>query len=207
MDTTASTGVAAMTKLDEQLRGLIAAGHIPDATTLVLRELGPEILGFLSGVLGDDDGDEVFSAFSEALWRSLGTFRSQCAVRTWAYMLARQAITHHERVERRHVMGRVPISELADVLEAVRKTYTTLAAQRRTALTELRNELSIEDRTLLILRVDRNLPFEEIAVAFAGTPADLEEPALQREAARLRKRFQLVKERLIARAKAIQPEP
>jgi RNA polymerase sigma-70 factor (ECF subfamily) len=195
-----------MTELDEQLRSLIEARRIPDATTLVIRELGPEILGFLSGVLGDHDGDEAFSEFSETLWRSLDSFRSQCAIRTWSYMLARQAVVHRQRNERRHVAGRVPISELADVLEAVRKTHTTLAAQRRTALTQLRNELSIEDRTLLILRVDRDLPFEEIAVAFADDPDALDDAALRREASRLRKRFQLVKERLMTRAKAIQPE-
>lgn len=195
-----------MTKLDEQLRCLIDARRIPDATTLVLRELGPEILGFLSGVLGDHDGDEAFSEFSEALWRSLDRFRSQCAIRTWSYMLARQAIAHRERNERRHVAGRVPISELADVLEAVRKTHTTLAAQRRTTLARLRDELSIEDRTLLILRVDRDLPFEEIAVAFADDPSALDDVALRREAGRLRKRFQLVKERLMTRARAVQVE-
>jgi RNA polymerase sigma-70 factor, ECF subfamily len=195
-----------MTELDEQLRGLIEARRITDATTMVIRELGPEILGFLSGVLGDAEGDEVFSAFSEALWRSLDTFRSQCAIRTWSYMLARQAIVHHHRVERRHVAGRVPISQLAEVLEAVRKTYTTLAARRRTALTQLRDELPIEERTLLILRVDRSMTFDEIAIAFADDPDALDDATLRREAARLRKRFQLVKERLMTRVKAIQHE-
>jgi RNA polymerase sigma-70 factor (ECF subfamily) len=195
-----------MTKRDDELRGLIEARRISDATTLVLREFGPEILGFLSGVLGDQEGDDVFSQFSEALWRSMDGFRSRCTIRTWCYMLARQAIVHHQRSERRHVAGRVPISELADVLEAVRKTHTTLAARRRATLAELRNELSIEDRTLLILRVDRNLPFEQIAEAFADDPDALDDVALRREANRLRKRFQLIKERLMTRARANQPE-
>jgi RNA polymerase sigma-70 factor, ECF subfamily len=172
----------------------------------VLREFGPEILGFLSGVLGDHEGDEVFSRFSEALWRSLEGFRSRCAIRTWCYMIARQAIGRHQRVERRHVAGRVPISELADVLEAVRKTYTTLAAHRRAALTQLRDGLSIEDRTLLILRVDRNLPFEDIAAAFADDLDALDEVALCRESSRLRKRFQLVKERLMTQVRATTSE-
>jgi RNA polymerase sigma-70 factor (ECF subfamily) len=195
-----------MTKRDDELCSLIEAGRIPDATTRVLGELGPEILGFLSGVLGDHDGDDVFSQFSEALWHSLASFRSRCTIRTWCYMLARQAIVHHQRSERRHVAGRVPISELAEVLEAVRKTHTTLVAQRRATLAQLRNELSVEDRTLLILRVDRNLPFEEIAVAFAGCPDSLDDVALRREANRLRKRFQLIKERMVSRARASQRE-
>jgi len=196
-----------MTKLDDELRGLIEARRISEATTLVLRELGPEILGFLSGVLGDHVGDEVFSEFSVALWRSLETFRSQCAIRTWGYMLARQAIVHYQRSERRHVAGRLPISAFAEVLEEVRKTRTTLAAERRGQLTRLRKELSTEDCALLILRVDRALPFEDIAIAFAEDEAALDDVALRREAARLRKRFQLIKERLVNLVRTPPPEP
>ena len=201
-------GAVAMSEvldLDHRVRGLLAAGKIEDATTLALRELGPEILGFLSGVLGDDDGDEVFSAFSEHLWRSLEGFQWRCTLRTWAYVLARNAISRFRRGARRHVEGRVPISELQEVLEAVRKTRSTLAA-RRSALTRLRNELPLEDRTLLILRVDRDLSFEDIALAFADDPEAFSDDDIKRESARLRKRFQLIKQRLVARARGVQPE-
>jgi RNA polymerase sigma-70 factor, ECF subfamily len=190
-----------MIELDERIRELILADKIKEATTLALRELGPEILGFLSGVLGDDDGDEVFSAFSERLWRSLEGFQGRCKLRTWAYVLARHEITRFRRGTRRHVEGRVPISELKEVLEAVRKTRSTLAADRRDTLTRLRDELPIEDRTLLILRVDRNLAFDDIALAFADNPEAFSDDDRKREAARLRKRFQLIKQRLVARAR------
>jgi RNA polymerase sigma-70 factor (ECF subfamily) len=190
-----------MTELDERIRVLLGARKIEQATTLALRELGPEILGFLSGVLGDDDGDEVFSAFSERLWRSLEGFQGRCKLRTWTYVLARQAISRFRRGERRHINGRVPISEVKDVLEAVRKTRSTLAAGRRHTLTRLRNELPIEDRELLILRVDRNLSFDDIALAFADNPETLNDDERKRESARLRKRFQLIKQRLVARAR------
>lgn len=194
-----------MSTLDERIRSLLAAGEIEQATTQAVRELGPEILGFLSGVLGDDDGDEVFSAFSERLWQSLKDFQGRCTLRTWAYMLARHEISRFRRGARRHAEGRVPISELKEVLEAVRKTRTTLAA-RRSALTRLRNELPVEDRTLLILRVDRNFSFEDAALAFADDPEALTEDDIKRESARLRKRFQLIKQRLVERARAVQAE-
>lgn len=194
------------TLLEDRIRSLLAAGEIEGAITAALRELGPEILGFLSGVLGDDDGDEVFSAFSERLWHSLERFQWRCTLRTWAYMLARREIGRFRRGARRHVEGRVPISELKEVLEAVRKTRSTLAA-RRSTLTRLRDELPVEDRTLLILRVDRNFSFEDIAVAFADEPEALGDDDIKREAARLRKRFQLIKQRLMARVRQVQPEP
>ena len=190
-----------MTKLDQRIRILLATRTIEEATTLVLRELGPEILGFLSGVLGDDDGDEAFSAFSERLWRSLETFEWRCKLRTWTYVLARHEISRFRRGQRRHVEGRVPISALTEVLAAVRKTRSTLAADRRSALTRLRDELPIEDRALLILRVDRNLAFDDIALAFSDHPETLGKDELKRESSRLRKRFQLIKQQLIARTR------
>jgi RNA polymerase sigma-70 factor, ECF subfamily len=190
-----------MTDLDERIRVLLSTRQIEAATTLALRELGPEILGFLSGVLGNDDGDEVFSTFSEHLWRSLEGFEGRCKLRTWTYVLARHEISRFRRGARRHVEGRVPISELGEVLEAVRKTRSTLVGARRRTLTRLRDELPIEDRTLLILRVDRDLSFDDIALAFADDPEAFSDDDRKRESARLRKRFQLVKQRLVARAR------
>src|ERR1041384_8159318 len=157
-------GRAARTRLDVELRPLLGAERFMEATTLVLRTLGPEILGFLSAVLGNVDGDEVFAAFSESLWRSLAGYRSQCGIRTWAYLLARQQIARHRKGARRRQQPQVRISELADVLQEVRRTYTT----RRATMTRLRNELSIEDRELLILRIDRGVPVGEIALPLVG---------------------------------------
>lgn len=194
-----------MTKLDDLVRSLVEANKIGDATTLALRELGPEVLGFLSGVLGDDDGDEVFSTFSECLWQSLEVFRWGCSLRTWAYKLARNEMSRFRRGERRHLQGRLPISEYKEVLEEVRKTHSTLAPHR-SVLTWLRNELPVEDRELLILRVDRGFAFEDIALACSDSPDMLGPDEIKRESARLRKRFQLVKQRLMARVREFQPE-
>lgn len=194
---------AAMTRVDAELRPLLEAERFVEATTLVLRKLGPEILGFLSAVLGNVDGDEVFAAFSESLWRSLASYRSQCGIRTWAYMLARQQIARHRKGARRHRLPQVRISELADVLQEVRRTCTT----RRATLTRLRDELSIEDRELLILRIDRELAFDEIALLFVDDRDRADDQALCREAARLRKRFQLIKEQLMTRVRELQARP
>ena len=191
-----------MREYDERVRSLLAAGETGAAVTLALRELGPEVLGFLSGVLGDADADEVFSALSERLWRSLDGFEGRCSLRTWTYVLARREIRRFRKRTRRHEEGRVPISELKDVLAVSRtRTRSLLASDRRQQLTALRDELPIEDRTLLILRVDRKLAWDDIALAFADTPEAFSEDDRKREAARLRKRFQLIKQRLVARAR------
>jgi RNA polymerase sigma-70 factor (ECF subfamily) len=191
-------------EFDEQVRWLLAAGQTSAATTLVLRELGPEVLGFLSGVLPDADADEVFAQLSERLWRSLHGFEGRCSIRTWVYVLARHELGRFRRGIRRHAEGRVPISELQDVLAIARtRTASMMATDKQRKLTALREALPIEDRTLLILRVDRNLAWDEIALAFADTPEAFSEEDRKREAARLRKRFQLIKQRLVARVREV----
>jgi len=188
-----------MGEIDERVRSLLAAGDTTGAVTVTLRELGPEVLGFLSGALGnDDDADEVFASLSVRLWQSLRGFEGRCSVRTWTYVLARHEIGRYRRGARRHEDGRVPISELQDVLAAARTTTRSrMIADKRQHLIELRDQLPKDDRTLLILRVDRNLAWEDIALAFAETPEALSEDDRKRESARLRKRFQLLKRRLV----------
>ena len=191
-----------MGELDERVRSLLGLGETGAATTLVVRELGPELLGFLSGVLGDSDADEVFSALSERLWRSLKGFEGRCSIRTWAYVLARHEIGRFRKGMRRYAEGRVPISEVKEVLAAARtRTRSTVATDKRRRFKALRDELPVEDRTLLILRVDRGLAWGEIALAFAETPEEFSKADQKREEARLRKRFQLVKQRLAARTR------
>lgn len=195
-----------MTEFDKRVRSFLAAGDTGRATELVLRELGAELLGFLCGVLPEADADEVFSALSVRLWRSLGGFEGRCSIRTWAYVLARHELGRFRKGARRHAERRVPLSQLEGVLEMARtQTRSTMATHKQRKLAALRDELPVDDRTLLILRVDRRLAWDEIALTFAETPESFSDEDRKREAARLRKRFQLIKDRLITRARALVP--
>jgi RNA polymerase sigma-70 factor (ECF subfamily) len=190
--------------LDEQVRSLVLADDVTGATTAALRALGPEVFGFIIGALGrEHDADEVFAITSERLWRSLASFEWRCSLRTWAYVIARREITRYRESTRRHDLKRVPVSEIADVVAAVTtQAHTThRSIERREKVSQLRDELPLDDRQLLILRVDRQLSWDEIALAFADDPAACGDDERKRESARLRKRFQLVKERLAARAR------
>ena len=81
-------------------------------------------------------------------------------------------------------------------------TLSALRTENRSALERLRDELPEEDRALLILRIDRQLEWREIAIVLTATSKRIEDAqVLTREAARLRKRFQLVVERLRALAR------
>jgi RNA polymerase sigma-70 factor, ECF subfamily len=189
--------------LDDRVRALLAEGKATEAVTEALRVLGPDVLGFLSGVMGNDaDADEVFAVVNERLWRSLSTFEWRCSLRTWSHVIARHEIERYRRGARRHVQGRVPISELAEVIAAVQTaTRSRQRSAHQHAVSRLRDELPPEDRALLVLRVDRELPWDEIALAFSEDPERCSDEERKREAARLRKRFQLLKKRLADRAR------
>jgi len=170
----------------------------------VLRRLGPEVLGFLTGAIGTIDADDLFATLSERLWSSLRGFEGRCSVRTWFYVLARHEIGRFRRGARAahdKAGRRVAISAVQDVLAAARTTHAGRTEQCN-QLIRLRDELPMDDRMLLILRVDRDLSWEEIALAFAAAPEQLSGDDRRREAARLRKRFQLVRQRLLLRARA-----
>lgn len=189
--------------LDERVRELVSAGEVGLAATVALRELGPEVFGFLRAVLGDEsDADEVFSAASERLWKSLPKFHWHCSLRTWFYVVARHEVSRFVRGARRRNAGRAASSALDDVVAAVRtETQSALRTEKRNKLNRLRSELPIEDRMLLVLRVDRRLEWDAIARTFLDDATESSPDPIKREAARLRKRFQLVKERLSKRAK------
>jgi RNA polymerase sigma-70 factor (ECF subfamily) len=186
-----------MGEFDERVHAGIAEGAVAEAATLTLREYGAEIFGFLAGIVGERDADEVLSAFSERLWRALNGFEGRCSVRTWCYVLARHELGRFQRGQRRHANRCVPISQYEDALAVVRSaSRSTFATAKRQKLAKLRDELPDDDRTLLILRIDRNLAWDDIALAFSDAPETMTAEDKKRVAARLRKRFQLIKDRL-----------
>ena len=61
----------------------------------------------------------------------------------------------------------------------------------------LRESLSREDQELLVLRVDKRLAWNELAQILHEGDAALDAAGLRKEAARLRKRFQIIKQELM----------
>ena len=185
----------------------LAAGDRERAATLMLREHGQEVSRFLAALHRDpDDAAEVFSAFAEALWRSIATFEARSSVRTWMFAVARRVSLRYRRDEsrRRRRFEPLPDGSALLAMEAKLRTETLsfLKTERRSKLTALRESLPVEDQMLLMLRIDRKLAWSELAVVLSEAGSDddmsaaLAEDAQKREAARLRKKFQLLKERL-----------
>jgi RNA polymerase sigma-70 factor, ECF subfamily len=145
------------------------------------------------------DAAEVFSSFCEDMWKGLPRFRWQSSFRTWAYTLARHALYRLGRDPQRRRERNMALPDSPEVLELAEQVRTTtmihLRTETKNKFTALREQLEPDDRTLLILRVDRKLAWNEIAAIMADedepTPEDL-----RRGAATLRKRFERAKERL-----------
>lgn len=174
------------------------------ATTLALSLYGREILEFLCGLQRSEaDASEVFSLFAEALWRGLPDFSWHSSLRTWAYAIARNVSLRYRRDAKRRARRFVGMpDDLAELAERLRsQTQSYLRTAHRTKLSALRQKLSEEDQMLLLLRVQRRLAWEDLARVFADSQGTANDN-LAREAARLRKRFQLVKERLAKLARA-----
>lgn len=190
-------------ELEREIRHHLERGEHATAAGLAVRGHGAEIFGFLRALHRDeDDAAEVFAHFSERLVRDLPTFRWGSSFRTWAYALARHASLNYRRDAGRRDRKQRPLpegSELSAIVEQARsETASYLRTERRARFTALRESLPPEDQELLVLRVDRGLSWNDLALVLHGEASTPTEDGLKREAARLRKRFQLLKARLLA---------
>ena len=163
---------------------------------------GSEVYGCLSTVYRQGDvADDAFSLMAEKLWKAFPTFAWRCSVRTWVYLLAHNAAFDALRQRARHDKLRDSSSAFDNLVAEIRtETRSFLRTENRSALNQLRDELSPEDAMLLVLRVDRKMAWRDIASVLS--PAESDE-ALDRESARLRQHFRVLRARLRERGKAL----
>jgi RNA polymerase sigma-70 factor (ECF subfamily) len=189
-------------ELEAEVRRRFDLGDLEGAATAAMQGYGPEIYSFLAAFhRSQDDADEVFSRFAEGLWHSLPHFAWQSSFRTWAYAIARRASLNYRRAAHHRNQRNVPLPEGSTLPGAVAQvrsqTLPHLRTEIKSRIAELRATLAPEDQELLVLRVDRKLAWTDLAQVLRGEDEPpLAGDALKREAARLRKRFQLVKDNL-----------
>jgi RNA polymerase sigma-70 factor, ECF subfamily len=182
--------------VEDRVAALLAAGAPADAATAIVRGYGPGILGWLAALLGDDEAArEVFSAFGEELWRALPRFERRSSAKTWAYAIAWNCARRWRRTRARRRTRPLRDSEYSKIAASVAeasRTFARTAAGRR--LDALRRTLSDEEQALLVLRLDREMEWRDIARVLGEKGAAA--PAA------LRKRYQRLRERLRRAAEA-----
>jgi RNA polymerase sigma-70 factor (ECF subfamily) len=176
--------------IDEVIRARIAEADHRGAATEALRAYGPKILGYLQAVLRDEaDAADAFSIFAEHLWRGLPTWRGQSSLRTWAFKLAWNAALNLKDEAWRRRGRRFKTGEASRLAEEIRTRTAVKVERQKQALDALRAELTEEEQTLLVLRIDQQLSWDDIAEVM-GDDAGPCDPAA------LRKRFERLKEKL-----------
>ncbi len=180
---------------EDHIREAFDDGDMDEALTRLLEAYSIEVVRYLAGRLEDaDDAAEVFAIATERAWRSLPTFEWRSSARGWLYAIARNAANSYTSAPHRRVRRNVALSRITRVSQLVVAARDETARYRQTTnkdrLRALREQLPEADQTLLVLRIDRNLAWRDLAVVL-GEGDDPE-----RAAARLRQRFKAVKTRL-----------
>ncbi len=176
--------------IEERIKELLAAGDHRGAATEALRAFGPKILGYLQALLRDEaDASDAFSVFAEHLWRGLPGFRFESSLKTWCFKLAWNAALNLKDEAWRRRGRRFETGEASRMAEEIRTRTGVKVERQRAALEALRAELTDEEQTLLVLRLDQQLTWDEIAEVMAreGDSPD---------AATLRKRYERLKDKL-----------
>lgn len=187
-------------EIERALRELHAAGRYDEAATQLVDAYGPELLGFLSAVLRDPiEAEEIYAIGSLDLWRGLSSFRGESSFRTWAYRIHRHAMSRELRRPERRRRGSFAEARTT-ALRAKERTATRpeLRTDIKDAIRALRDELSEDERALLVLRVDRGLSWNEVAEVLDSDRSEAPTP----RATALRKQFERTTKRLRALALA-----
>ncbi len=190
-----SRSETSLAQAEAEIRAFLARSEHEAAATLLFRTYSDELLGYLVNTLKNRElAREAFAVFARDLWQGLPKVELHTSARAWAYAVARNAA--HRTLERvvRERWQELPLSQIDDAQLAVPETRAStpphLRTENKTRVALLRERLTFEEQEILILRVDRNFEWREIAVALAP------EEELDSAAARYRKRFQLIKRKL-----------
>ncbi len=177
--------------VERQVAEHLARGETREAATVAIEGYGPAILGYLCALLDEDDARDVFSIWAEHVWRGLPGFRWECPLRAWAYRLAWHAVSRLSRDPYRRRRQRLRTTAASRLAASVASSRLSDSVDERVA--RLRQSLTPDEHTLLVLRIDRGLSWDEVADVLAG-----ERPV---SPSTLRKRFERIKAKLARRAR------
>jgi RNA polymerase sigma-70 factor, ECF subfamily len=175
------------TETDRRVRGLLDGGDRAAAATLAIRELGPRALRYLRAILRqEDEAKDAFSQWAESVWRGLPGFRWESSLQTWILRLAyHAALAIQHEAWRRHGR-RLETGEASRVAETVRTATAIRVERQRTVLRQLCERLTLDEQTLLDLRIDQGLSWVAIAEVLSSDGERLDPGTLAKRFERLK---------------------
>jgi RNA polymerase sigma-70 factor (ECF subfamily) len=175
---------------DAEVKARLAAGDAAGAATAVIEAMGPAILRYLRSILREeDDAADAHSQWAENVWQGLPAFRFEASLRTWAYRLARNAARNLRDEAWRKRGQRLATGQASALADSIRTRSVLVVERQRVALDELRASLEEAEQTLLTLKLDQELTWNEVAEVMAGDGVEVEPAALM-------KRFERIKAKL-----------
>lgn len=186
---------------EEPIRSAWEQGDLRKTMTLIVEAYGLETLAYLRAVTQPSVADDVYGQAVLDLWEGLKDFRWQCSARTYLFSVARNALARHHKLAGRARRREDAFARVQWLLEMVAsdtrtKTPPHLRSEIKQRVRQLRESLPEDEQTLLILRIDRRLSYRELVRVMGEADAELDDEALARAAARVRKRFQVAKNKL-----------
>ena len=173
--------------VESNVQELLASGDLRGAATAAIQGFGPKVLGYLRSILRDDnDAADAFSHFAEDLWRGIGSYRGEASFKTWAYKLAWCAAMHVRSDTYRRLGRRLESGEASKLAQDIRTRSVVRDEVQRRGLDKLRATLTPEEQTLLFLRLDQQLEWNDVALVLSGDGERV-------EAATVRKRYERLK--------------
>jgi len=185
----------AVLSLEERIAAALSRGDVDGATTEALRGHGPDLLRCARALCrSQDDARDVFAEVALRLWKALRTFRPETTVRALGYRLVRHAAADFYADgfrRRRATLSSGLVSRLAQSIH----TSSKVSLERKAGLyADILAQLTQEEKSLLFLKVDRRLSWDEVADALADDGRSVNPVAL-------RKRFERLKEKIARRAR------
>jgi RNA polymerase sigma-70 factor, ECF subfamily len=176
--------------IETRVGALLRGGEYRSAATEVIRGYGPRALGYLHRLLGNEtDAADAFALFAEQVWKGMANFEGRSSVKTWAFKAAWSAAMKVRDDAWRRLREGLPSSAASHLADEVRTNTAIRFETLRQELEVLRAELTAEDQTLLALRLDQELSWEEVAEVLSVDGRKVDAPAL-------RKRYERIKARL-----------
>jgi RNA polymerase sigma-70 factor (ECF subfamily) len=192
-------GKATATKdreVEARIAEAVTRGDFDAGATALIHGYGPQVLGFLRAVVRNtEEADDAFALFAENAWKGLAHWEMRSSARAWAYRVAWNAASRQFRDPWRRRREKLPTSVASKLAAAVTSSSGRDVDRQQGTLEVLRSQLTPEEQSLLVLRIDRDLTWQEVAVAL-GLPDDAG------GCAALRKRFERLKEKLATAARA-----
>lgn len=149
---------------EQQISQALARGDHREAAHGLVRLYGDEMYRFCVHTLANPaDGEELAQEVLSDACRSLARFRGQSTLRTWLYRVARHKLTDFYQRQGRAPRKTLPFEdvELADPDPDAEEELAMI--ERRQRLSRALSRLGRDDRQVLSLRVDQELPYAEIA--------------------------------------------